>query len=64
MREITNECIFKLRMKGKNGKQTLASEIFHKEEKIAEVNWCGGVSHKKGFDVKMERPEIKIYTED
>ncbi len=63
MEEITDECTFKLRMVGVIGDQKLRAEILHQGRRIGSINWCGGVSIKKGFEVGLKASEIKIYKE-
>lgn len=63
MLEITDKCTFRFHLKGKRGQQTINGDILYGAKQIGSINWCGGVSHKRGFEVKMERPRIKIFKE-
>jgi len=63
MEEITDECTFSLRMIGVIGDQKLRAEILYQGKRIGSINWCGGVSIKKEFEVKSKASEIKIYKE-
>lgn len=49
--DITKECQIKVNLEGKSGEQKLAVEIYDGKTRVARVNWCGGVSRSKEYDV-------------
>lgn len=51
MKNLIDKCKFKFYLKGEKGHQTLVVDVFYKKEWVARFNWCGGISHHKGFDV-------------
>ena len=51
--DVTKECQIKIYLEGENGDQKLAVEIYDGKTRVAKVNWCGGVSKHRQYDITL-----------
>ena len=51
-RNLWNKCHFEIGLVGAKGDKRLDVAVFYKKKQIAQMNWCGGISHDREFIVR------------